>query len=238
MGSIAVEKSGSQSTYQKRKSGTHSENPVTVGSAHALSQRGMAEQNNTTNPEAPTEIYNTVRSQIEHLDNNLSQRVIWLVIAQSFFFSGYAILLTARSPEPVNHPVQDLMLVVLPVASLLIVLLTYMDVIIALICMRRLSKVYEDAPRNGETDKVYPPVFGFRNTRPLQYSASVVMPLIFIATWITLLVTQVDAKKNPPPPPQQQGQQGQGQGQQAQAVPQPAASNPQGQRGGSQPPMQ
>jgi hypothetical protein len=42
----------------------------------------------TASQQVGSDEYKVVRGQIEHVDNNLGQRVIWLVIAQSFFLAG------------------------------------------------------------------------------------------------------------------------------------------------------
>ncbi|HEU0065030.1 MAG TPA: hypothetical protein VFQ58_08360, partial [Flavisolibacter sp.] len=92
----------------------------------------MAEQK-----QAPIEdTYKEVRGQIEHLNNNLGQRVIWLVIAQSFFFSGYAILINGKPPDQNLMPVHDSMIKIIPIAALLTVIFTYLDVIASLIQMK------------------------------------------------------------------------------------------------------
>jgi hypothetical protein len=39
--------------------------------------------------------YEIIRSQIEHEDNLINQRLSWFVAAQAFLFSAYAILLNA-----------------------------------------------------------------------------------------------------------------------------------------------
>jgi hypothetical protein len=41
--------------------------------------------------------YEIIRSQIEHEDNLINQRLSWFVAAQAFLFSAYAILLNAPS---------------------------------------------------------------------------------------------------------------------------------------------
>ena len=41
--------------------------------------------------------YQIIRSQIEHEDNLINQRLSWFVAAHAFLFSAYAILLNAPS---------------------------------------------------------------------------------------------------------------------------------------------
>src|SRR3954464_4032280 len=88
------------------------------------------------------EEYKIVRSQLEHIDNNLSQRVIWLVIAQSFFFSGYAVLINGQPPKPELGPVHHALVNIFPIAALLTVLFTSIDVFNSIRYMRDLRKFY------------------------------------------------------------------------------------------------
>ena len=43
----------------------------------------------------PVDWYRTIRDQIQHEDNLIVQRLSWLMAAQSFFFTGYAIIANA-----------------------------------------------------------------------------------------------------------------------------------------------
>ena len=43
----------------------------------------------------PADWYRTIRDQIQHEDNLIVQRLSWLMAAQSFFFTGYAIIANA-----------------------------------------------------------------------------------------------------------------------------------------------
>jgi hypothetical protein len=47
----------------------------------------------------PFDWYRTIRDQIQHEDNLIVQRLAWLMAAQSFFFTGYAIVANA-TPQP------------------------------------------------------------------------------------------------------------------------------------------
>ena len=56
---------------------------------------------------SPADWYRTIRDQIQHEDNLIVQRLSWLMAAQSFFFTGYAIIANAspqaRSPLLANQ---------------------------------------------------------------------------------------------------------------------------------------
>ena len=147
----------------------------------------MAEQK-----QAPIEdTYKEVRGQIEHLNNNLGQRVIWLVIAQSFFFSGYAILINGKPPDQNLMPVHDSMIKIIPIAALLTVIFTYLDVIASLIQMKKLRENFESGEGSSRIKDIhYPPINGNRKQRIFVHTSPMLMPIIFVVCWIILIVKQ------------------------------------------------
>jgi hypothetical protein len=52
---------------------------------------------------SPADWYRTIRDQIQHEDNLIVQRLSWLMAAQSFFFTGYAIIANASPQSPVGQ---------------------------------------------------------------------------------------------------------------------------------------
>ena len=57
----------------------------------------MEEANTFLESISGIQYYKIIRSQIEHEDNLINQRLSWFVAAQAFLFSAYAILLNAPS---------------------------------------------------------------------------------------------------------------------------------------------
>ena len=51
---------------------------------------------------SPLDWYRAIRDQIQHEDNLIVQRLAWLMAAQSFFFTGYAIIANG-TPTPRNQ---------------------------------------------------------------------------------------------------------------------------------------
>src|SRR4051812_10322806 len=90
-----------------------------------------------------SDFYRVIRSQIEHVVNSRNQRIIWLVIAQSFFFSGFAILVTGNPGAPDMKDKQHLLLMIFPAAALLTVIFTFIDVICSQRHVSDLCKIYE-----------------------------------------------------------------------------------------------
>lgn len=50
------------------------------------------------------ECYDRIRNQIEHEDERVNLRVVWQLLAQSFFFSTYASFLTTTAQPPLFSP--------------------------------------------------------------------------------------------------------------------------------------
>lgn len=142
------------------------------------------------NPPPASNLYTTIRGQVEHLNNILSQRIIWLVIAQSFFFSGFAVLITGK-PDQKWAAIHEKLLVVFPVASMLAVILTYVDVISSLLYLRRLRNFYASKPKNDPNESNYPPMAGYKGLSMMEHVCPAVLPIVFTATWIYILYLQL-----------------------------------------------
>ena len=147
----------------------------------------MKNETNTDEISPSSEVYKTNRGQIEHYDNAINQRVIWLSIGQSFFFNVYAMLVTGKAPNPELMTKQKMLAVIFPFAALLTAIFTLFDVIATLIYLRKLRLYYEKATQNGKPDENYPPVYGRLADRISQHISPVLIPLVFITTWVYLL---------------------------------------------------
>jgi hypothetical protein len=93
----------------------------------------------------PLQYYAIVRSQIEHEDNLVGQRLSWFVAAQSFLFTAYAI--TVSNIRPDNHPspsrIQQSMLIVVPLVALLTCLLLSITIIAGLVAIANLRRLFD-----------------------------------------------------------------------------------------------
>ena len=138
------------------------------------------------NQEGAQDIYKVTRGQIEHVNNILSQRVIWMVIAQSFFFSAFGVLVTGNPNNPVLQDLQHILLRVLPIASMCTVIFTYIDIISQLLYLRALRN-YSKTNLTIDTPLVYPPVMGFKQYKVFENASPFLLPPLFITTWIIIL---------------------------------------------------
>jgi hypothetical protein len=135
---------------------------------------------------ASSDLYKVTRGQIEHQNDSLNQRVIWLTIAQSFFFSGYAILVTGNPNAEPFKQMQHFMLYLFPIASILIVAISYIDILSALIYLSRLRHNYKSSFQ--KEDSKYPPVGGWPNLINMQYASPRIIPVLFLLIWGFILM--------------------------------------------------
>jgi len=138
-------------------------------------------------------IYTVTRTQIEHYDNSVNQRVIWLSIGQSFFFNVYAMLVTAKAPTPPLFAKQQMLAVVFPIAALLVAIFTLVDVIAGLFYLRKLRLNYKIVTDGSSKENLYPMINGNKRDRFFQRLSPVMIPLLFIATWLYLLLYDYNA---------------------------------------------
>lgn len=150
------------------------------------------------NPQPIAETYKIVRAQIEHVSNNLSQRIIWMVIAQSFFFSGYAILINGKPPEAALQPIHEMMRQLIPIAALLTVIFSFIDVIASILQMKKLRLSFENG--NGKqmaAELHFPPINATKKDRILVLASPVLIPILFIIVWTILLIVQYTHNASP-----------------------------------------
>jgi hypothetical protein len=132
--------------------------------------------------------YQIIRSQIEHEDNLINQRLSWFVAAQAFLFSAYAILLNAPSQVRLEGfaTQQEILFFLIPLVAIGVSILTYITVIAAMLAtanLRRLLKTHMN-----EKDSALPPVQGYRQTLLLGQASPLLMPFLFMISWIVLLI--------------------------------------------------
>ncbi len=141
---------------------------------------------------ADNSCYTVVRAQIEHIDNNLSQRIVWLIIAQSFFFSGYAILINGTPPTAKLKEIHNALEIIFPIASLLVVVFTLIDVIYSFGYMRDLRTFFEkeSAAEEDNDEMIFPPIHGRENIRRGMHLSTIAIPVLFLITWIIIIAVQ------------------------------------------------
>jgi hypothetical protein len=134
------------------------------------------------------EYYQIVRSQIEHEDNLINQRLSWFVAAQAFLFSAYAILLNAPSEVRLERfaTQQKILFFLIPLVAIGASILIYITVVAAMLAMANLRRLLEGYMKEEES-ALLPPVQGYRQTLLLGQASPILMPFLFMISWIVLL---------------------------------------------------
>jgi len=138
---------------------------------------------------SPLERYQVFRNRIEHEDNLIMQRLSWLMASQSFLFTAYAIVTNGMTTSPAkggNMFVNHLLTLarIIPVVALLNSLLILVSILAALKAIRELRDEYQRQPEILETI----PLQTSKSARTLGLSAPVLLPLLFLAVWLFLLI--------------------------------------------------
>jgi len=139
------------------------------------------------------ELYGLIRSQIEHENELLSQRVIWQILTQAFFFGAYASLLNApkEAKNDLFESEQALLLWLMPVAALLAGLVAYISIISSLKTIVHLRQLYEEHARLKFPDdpsiKLYPDIQGPAQLGNMAISSPGIMPIVFTVAWFLVL---------------------------------------------------
>lgn len=133
--------------------------------------------------------YQIIRSQIEHEDNLINQRLSWFVAAQAFLFSAYAILLNA--PPQVRQQSfatqQEILFYLIPLVAIGVSILIYITVIAAMLAMANLRRLLK-THMNEQDSALLPPVQGYRQTFLLGQATPILIPFLFMSSWIILLI--------------------------------------------------
>jgi hypothetical protein len=134
------------------------------------------------------DLYKTTRGQIEHIDNAISQRIIWLVISQSFFFDGYSILITGVPKEIMLIGKQHDLILLFPLSALLMNIISLIDTIAGMSYLRKLTRDFNEKRKTEKADHPYPPIEGFKKLNLLKNFSALILPSVFAIIWIIILM--------------------------------------------------
>ena len=134
--------------------------------------------------DAPTNL-EIIRHRIEHEDNLLNQRVAWVVSSQAFLLTGYAILLNgpAQFGSEALRQARDLLMTLIPLTSIAVTALIWVAILAAILAMRDLRISASRHPSDGATY-----IQGRALTRRVGLTVPVVIPLVFLTTWLLLIL--------------------------------------------------
>jgi hypothetical protein len=125
-----------------------------------------------------------IRTRIDHEDDLIAHRTTWVVGSQAFLCSAYAICAAGlRAAEGVQIHKLALLQSLLPWAALLSLLSLFISILSALASMWRLRRL---ATPDDELSRVV--IWGHPALRLAGAAASIVIPLLFLAIWIAILM--------------------------------------------------
>lgn len=133
------------------------------------------------------EHYQLVRSQIEHEDSLVSQRLSWLLASQSFLFTAYAITLNgpAQSHFKTFEVHSTLLLNLLIAIGIVSALLIWSSILAGISAMAKLRSDFHRTV-SGELPAALPPI----QTTGLAYRAGqfgpIFVPILFTVSWLVL----------------------------------------------------
>ena len=138
---------------------------------------------------SPVDLYHAVRSQIEHEDNLVSQRLSWLLASQSFLFTAYAI--TLNGPVQLHYQAYEshvrLLIVSLPLVGIVSAVLIWASVLAGISAMDKLKCDFE-----RHVGKDFPVGLPAIQTKGVALRGGqlgpVLIPLLFLGVWLVLLV--------------------------------------------------
>jgi hypothetical protein len=133
-------------------------------------------------PFGPADWYHTVREQIQHEDSLIMQRLAWLMAAQSFLFTGYAIIANA-SPQTRNPVLVNLLFTIIPAVACLSDVLIYCSVIAGILVQDRLRDAYATHVASAGD---FPEIQGSRLTLWLGLASPILLPLVFLIAWLII----------------------------------------------------
>jgi hypothetical protein len=133
--------------------------------------------------------YTVIRSQIDQQHNTSNQRIFWLILSQSFFINAFVMMITAQQSQG-KEAIYRVMLNIIPLASILTIIFTYVDVIGSIMYVEKLRKHYEDININDPETGQFPPIAGDKTDRIFSRISPLLIPITFIIIWIVMWATE------------------------------------------------
>jgi hypothetical protein len=132
---------------------------------------------------SPVDWYRTIRDQIQHEDNLIVQRLSWLMAAQSFLFTGYAIIANAspQARNPLLAKQQEVLFNIIPGVACISNILIYCSVIGGVLALYRLRRAYAT---HVSSVGGFPEIQGNQLSRWLGIVSPIFLPLVFLIAWL------------------------------------------------------
>ncbi|WP_158827792.1 hypothetical protein [Mucilaginibacter lacusdianchii] len=131
----------------------------------------------------PSELYTTSRTQIQHYDMAIGQRLIWLNNSQAFMFGVYAVTVIIKSPTPLLAGKLQVLAFVIPILGLTTTLFTLFDIISSIVQMSKITRNYQNANNNSGKEANFPLLNGNLKDQILLRISPVISALLFLLVW-------------------------------------------------------
>jgi hypothetical protein len=136
--------------------------------------------------EVEYESLETIRSRLEHEDNLVNYRVSWILSSQAFLLTAYTILLNtsalARSESYARQ--HGILMTLIPCIGVITILTLWLAIFAALVAMRHLRASADLISRDAANN-----VHGRKIPRWLGLSGPLLIPAVFLLTWLLIIFT-------------------------------------------------
>jgi hypothetical protein len=138
---------------------------------------------------SPEQYYSLIRSQIEHEDNLIGVRLSWFLAAQSFLFTAYAIVVSnfRLDGAPFTLRQERVLLKVIPVVAIVTCMLVFVTIVAGVLAIVNLRRLYQTHVPESQQHRL-PPIQGYRRTQLIGQAAPLLLPPVFFAAWVFLVV--------------------------------------------------
>jgi len=125
-----------------------------------------------------------VRARLDHELVLLNQRMTWMVMSNSFLFTAFAVSLGATTGRSSAYePVAEALVRLLPLSAIASLVSYYVSAAAGLFAMTRLHRFM----KVGDDEVLSTALVGGRIQRMSGLAAPLVLPIIFLVTWVALL---------------------------------------------------
>jgi hypothetical protein len=135
------------------------------------------------------QIYSVIRAQIEHEDNLINARVIWMVISQSFLFTSFATALNspAKTEDQFFPKLHTWLLWLVPGVGIALSCLVGISILSSLHRLRATRDFFAHYPTDKRNDR-FPPIESTTLHDSIGPVPPVTIPVVFILAWGALLL--------------------------------------------------
>ena len=135
-----------------------------------------------------------LRRRIEHEDNLVNQRLSWLVAAQAFMLTAFAISLNAppTSRLPAYAAANSALIALLPYVAIACIVIIWLTLVGAIWSMKLLRDQAASLTLPNDL-----PVQSKRTIRSLGLAAPIGIPIVFLILWVVVILAGTGSSAHP-----------------------------------------